>query len=362
MSKPPAFPKGQFRDKYEALALEPRAWWISPRRADTYTARFRGTLAQAIERAASASAFWPSVVDVTDDRTMLAVGPRGELPAPIDYHGAVWVTVSVPPKSPLRGGALRPPLLGTYGSNPRRRIRVVAHGRKSRAVLARLRHVRRPVHRAGRAWAKGLKRSGRVWSRSLKRARALIAKRGLRRPARARGVGFMYRAARRNNGAERMRRANELRAQAAALDRRLREEIVAFKPLGRMSEMAEALGVRPKRGTSVGTPLGALVFAKGRLPTRERIDRWWAAYRQIEELGKRQIALSAGGRLVIDPQRTIGNIKVLEHMEALDKEGLLDPDEREFMGRLRAFWRAHPTAKGGTVRRDGSIEPWYGGV
>lgn len=128
------------RETFDSAAREVRNWWISPGRRETYTARFKGTFEQALFRAADAAAFWKSKVHVHDDRTMERVGPKGEFPAPIDYMGPLWATVSVPEPSPLRGGTLRPPLRGHY-ANPG--FSVVAHNATARALLNRLRRGRR---------------------------------------------------------------------------------------------------------------------------------------------------------------------------------------------------------------------------
>lgn len=123
------------RARYDALADKKRMWWIAPGKRESYTARFEGTFAEALARAADSSAFWKSSVGIYTDMTMQPIGPKGERPAPIDYMGPLWATVSVPKDSPLRGGAEHRPLSGTY-SNPGLSIKPC--NRHARAMLARL--------------------------------------------------------------------------------------------------------------------------------------------------------------------------------------------------------------------------------
>lgn len=157
------------RETFDALAKEVRNWWISPGRRETYTARFKGTFAQAIERAADAAAFYKSKVHIHTDRTMERVGPGGKLAAPIDYMGPLWATVTVPEQSPLRGGTMSRPLLGHYGTNPP--FTVTAHNAPARALLARMR--RGGTKGARRPSAKTARFAARL-AASLRRLRAYL--------------------------------------------------------------------------------------------------------------------------------------------------------------------------------------------
>lgn len=136
------------RETYDAAARQVRHWWISPGRVESYTARFKGTFEQALARAAGSSAFWKSSVHVHTDLSGEPVGPRGEPAAPIDYFGPLWATVTVPGSSPLRGGPLARPLLGTYANRPT--AYVTTHNAAARALFRRmmLRGSRRPVRRS----------------------------------------------------------------------------------------------------------------------------------------------------------------------------------------------------------------------
>lgn len=146
MAKLRAMQKGKPRRKnphtfkaseYDALIGEVRAWWIAPAKSESYTARFQGTFPQALERAAESSALWKSKVSIFEDRSGQPVAPGGVTPAPCDYFGALWATVSVVAESPLRGGTMTPPFRGTY-KNPRRRVQVVAHNAKARAIISKM--------------------------------------------------------------------------------------------------------------------------------------------------------------------------------------------------------------------------------
>lgn len=146
MAKLRAMQKGKPRRKnphyfkaseHDALANEIRIWWIAPGKQESFTGRFQGTFAQALERAAESSAMYKSKVHIYEDRSGQPVAPGGKLPAPIDYFGALWATVSVVAESPLRGGPMSPPFRGIY-KNPRRRVQVFAHNAKARAIIAKM--------------------------------------------------------------------------------------------------------------------------------------------------------------------------------------------------------------------------------
>ena len=84
-----------WRKKYDAIATVPGYWWLIPRRAETYAARFEGTFEEAMAQAVSSSAFWKSTVYVHQDDTAKDVAPK-------DRVGKLWGEVSVPKNSPVR--------------------------------------------------------------------------------------------------------------------------------------------------------------------------------------------------------------------------------------------------------------------
>ena len=158
----------------------------------------------------------------------------------------------------------------------------------------------------------------------------------------------------------RERRAAEAMQQQGALLAEIRAEEMALKPMGRMNEWAEVLGVKPKQGVAYSVPgWGTLVFAKDRKPTAEQVEGWERRWARAEAALKEWARLNGCYLLLcMEEGRTIGNGHGLESWLRLEREGLLSPEEVAALRKVEAFWQEYPAAKSG-VSQGGRIEPLY---
>lgn len=139
---------------------------------------------------------------------------------------------------------------------------------------------------------------------------------------------------------KRMEIQKHLQQQADEIDQVISKEIGSYKPLGRLSELAQAIHIEPKKGINMNTPFGEMVFAKSRYPSTEIIALWEKQHAQAEEL--RDEALKYSFSIEPHPHITTGNYKVVEQGEWLQKQGLLTPKEEEAFNKLKQFWEQHP--------------------
>jgi len=131
-----------------------------------------------------------------------------------------------------------------------------------------------------------------------------------------------------------------LDARADVLDWGIVNEINRYKPLGKMSELGEAMGGQPSRGVANYTPFGTYAFAKDRAPTKETLEAWERRHKEADDLRTHAVMFIAPTDAT--PKGTIGNYRVVEHLKNLDKQGLLDPNERKILDVLEKFWVANP--------------------
>jgi len=134
----------------------------------------------------------------------------------------------------------------------------------------------------------------------------------------------------------------------------IRAEIANYCPLGRMSDVAEVMGIKPKRGVAKTTPLGTVVFRKDNVPTLDTVQHWYNLKKETEEIRKEEAGL---GWFACAVNTTIGNKLYMLRGKELDKKDLLEPDEKAFLDQLEKFWEQYPTARSGVVNPDGSIKP-----
>jgi hypothetical protein len=154
---------------------------------------------------------------------------------------------------------------------------------------------------------------------------------------------------------ERHKRIKTLQEESDRLSSQILSDIRSYKPIGRASELGEILGVKPKKGVAISTPMGTMVFAKQRAPPSSVVESWYKKYQKSEKIQEEIPTYSFG---VIGHGATIGNISVLKKGERLKKMGLLDKDEQKFLSELRKFWQKHPSANTGVVGAGGKIEPF----
>lgn len=148
-----------------------------------------------------------------------------------------------------------------------------------------------------------------------------------------------------------------LRQEADHKRAQIRTEIGEYCPLGRMSDVAEVMGIQPKRGIAKTTPLGTIVFRKDNVPNPNTLQNWQNLNKEAEEINQREVSLSW---FACDVNTTVGNKLYMLRGKQLDKQGLLEPDEKAFLQQLERFWSQHPTAPSGVVKPDGTIEPISG--
>lgn len=155
---------------------------------------------------------------------------------------------------------------------------------------------------------------------------------------------------------EREKIRKELNHKAFELSRSIGDEVMSYRPIGRQSDVAVAIGLKPKRGVAISTPAGDYVFAKARIPSKETVKKWFTISEEVNKLRDKAIRCDF---FICGPNTTIGNIRVLEHGKELASESLLSKDELDFVRRLEDFWTKYPEADSGVVRPDGTIEPLF---
>lgn len=146
-----------------------------------------------------------------------------------------------------------------------------------------------------------------------------------------------------------------LRVEADKRAEQLRREIANYCPLGRMSDVAEVMGIQPRRGIARATPIGTIVFRKDNAPSPDELQHWHNLDTEVTETRKAEAGL---GWFACDVNTTIGNKFYMERGKELDNKSLLEPDEKAFLNQLEKFWKEHPTARSGVVNPDGSIKPF----
>ena len=147
---------------------------------------------------------------------------------------------------------------------------------------------------------------------------------------------------------------SRLRQEADQKSSQIRTEIGNYCPLGRMSDVAEVMGIQPKRGVAKSTPLGTIVFRKDNAPSLDTLQHWYDLDKKATEIRQEEAKL---GWFACNVNTTIGNKLYMERGKELDKKDLLEPDEKAFLNQLGKFWSEHPTARSGVVNPDGSIKP-----
>jgi hypothetical protein len=149
-------------------------------------------------------------------------------------------------------------------------------------------------------------------------------------------------------------KAQALADKQGALVGRVRYEIHAYRPMGRIGEWGEVLGVRPTRGVAISIHhFGTLVFAKARTPKADVVARWEAAMKEADALMTEQAGLDFFG-VIVRPNCTIGNLHAHKRNVQLQRDGLTSPDEDAYIAMVGEFWAAHPNADSGTVSADGA--------
>lgn len=145
-----------------------------------------------------------------------------------------------------------------------------------------------------------------------------------------------------------------LRQEANSKRGQIRTEIGEYCPLGRMSDVAEVMGIQPKRGIAKSTPLGTIVFRKDNVPNPNTLQNWQNLNKEAEEISQRESSL---GWFACNVNTTIGNKLYMLRGKELDKQDLLEPDEKAFLQQLEKFWAEQPNACSGLVQSDGTIKP-----
>lgn len=157
----------------------------------------------------------------------------------------------------------------------------------------------------------------------------------------------------------RLKMAKELQEQADKINTKIFAEIYSFKPLGRMTELGEALGAEPPKGKAVTTPLGTFVFAKNRMPDNQSVEKWHIQHAESERLSKAS-ARYTSVFLKPRPNTVTGNFRVVEEGRFFREKGLLSPEEEQHLAQLEQFWASNPDLdreKGwGVYREGGKIE------
>lgn len=148
-----------------------------------------------------------------------------------------------------------------------------------------------------------------------------------------------------------------LRQEADRKTGQIRTEVADYCPLGRMSDVAEVMGIQPKRGIARATPIGMLVFKKDNAPSPDTLQHWYDLDKEATEIRKEEASL---GWFACDVNTTIGNKVYMERGKELEKKGLLEPDEKAFLNQLEKFWNQNPAARSGVVKPDSTIEPISG--
>jgi hypothetical protein len=158
---------------------------------------------------------------------------------------------------------------------------------------------------------------------------------------------------------QRLKMAKELQEKAYKINTKIFAEIYSFKPLGRMTELGEALGAEPPKGKAVITPLGTYVFAKNRVPDNQAVEKWRIQHAESERLSQASARYSSVF-LEPRPNTVTGNFRVVEEGRFFREKGLLSPEEEQHLTQLEQFWASHPDLdreKGwGVYREGGKIE------
>lgn len=178
--------------------------------------------------------------------------------------------------------------------------------------------------------------------------------------ARVKPLSEFFGPAKAETGADRrMKIAKEFQDRADAITTKIYAEIYSFKPLGRMTELGEALGGEPSKGKAVTTPLGTFVFAKNRVPDSQAIERWRIQHAESERLSKGSARYSVIS-FKPQPNTVTGNFRVVEEGRYFREQGLLSPEEDQHLRELEQFWASHldlDREKGwGVYRESGKIE------
>jgi hypothetical protein len=132
----------------------------------------------------------------------------------------------------------------------------------------------------------------------------------------------------------------ELTALAGSIDRSAITELRNFRPLGMMSEFGAAMGAEPRKGVRIDTPFGPYVFDEKRVPSKERVDRWYAQHKEAE--GIRTVAAEYAFGLGASPMTVTGNFRVVERGRRFKEQGLLSPEEEQALNALEKYWQEHP--------------------
>uniref|UniRef100_A0A6M3XIG7 Defence against restriction A C-terminal domain-containing protein n=1 Tax=viral metagenome TaxID=1070528 RepID=A0A6M3XIG7_9ZZZZ len=132
----------------------------------------------------------------------------------------------------------------------------------------------------------------------------------------------------------------ELTALAGSIDQRAITELRNFRPLGMMSEFGAVMGAEPRKGVRIDTPFGPYVFDEKRVPSKERVDRWYAQHKDAEGI-RTQAAEYAFG-LGASPSTVTGNFRVVERGRRFKEQGMLSPEEEQVLNALEKYWQDHP--------------------
>ena len=132
----------------------------------------------------------------------------------------------------------------------------------------------------------------------------------------------------------------ELTALAGSIDQSAITELRNFRPLGMMSEFGAAMGAEPRMGVKIDTPFGPYVFDEKRVPSKERVDRWYAQHKEAE--GIRTMAAEYAFGLGASPMTVTGNFRVVERGRRFKEQGMLSPEEEQALNALEKYWQEHP--------------------
>lgn len=147
---------------------------------------------------------------------------------------------------------------------------------------------------------------------------------------------------------DRIELANNYAKEANQIMQTIAKGIKSYNPMGKMNDLALIMGIRPAKGVLINTPLGVYVFAKSRQPSKELCDEWENLYKEYDRLLKESARLSVS--IIIDDNRTIGNIRYLEQCLKLQEENLTTSEEDKFLDKLTRFWLKNPSAECGIVK------------
>jgi hypothetical protein len=161
--------------------------------------------------------------------------------------------------------------------------------------------------------------------------------------------------------------ADSLEEKCTVLLNRIHTEILSYHPVGRLSELGEALCIsgqsvgQPPNTVCTTTPIGTYVFRKTASPDRRHVDRWYSDWRESEKIGEEVAEIHT---IALEPMidRFTGNFRVVEQGRKFKQKGLLTSDEIKTLTVLEKFWESHPdldkVKDGGFWRSTTQIEPW----